>query len=387
MLGRLTPLLAPGARDPAVQAPTTPPPAPLEGWLGSHGFDWFDILVLAVNVLLFVFATHIVRASRTVTDDSAQQRVRILRIANLVLFLLYFVAYFVSDLARPLAQTGLAVLLGFLAGHFANVLGVHRYGREREIEGVVHRTDTYHSQLFSIIAIGLVVIVCGLAIINIWGQNHLLQATSVLGAIAVSLYATKDSWLPDNMAALILLHDGDLAPGAVVRCTELGLLGIVLRTTLTRTVFKDLVERHEIAVPNRRLRTALLEILSRGPGAGLVQSADFKVGYAVDPDAVKQMLVAAWQLAAKEEKAINAEREPAVRVVANADHAVVWRLFYGVGNVYRMMPAQFAIEEAALRISREHGIELATRLTHDVLVANEDSAMPLRRHESTPTAS
>ena len=370
-----------------LQSPTPgagpPPPLPLEGgspalfadplaWAAAHGFGLFDACVLALNVLLFVFATPLVRASGGSGDqENVKRRAWMLRLVNLLLFLLYFVAYFVSDLARPLAQTGLTILIGSLAGHLANVISVRRYGREREIEGVVHRSGTYHSQLFTMILVGVVVITCGLVILQIWGRDNWLQATSVIGGLLVALYATKDVWLPDNIAALILLHDGDVQPGTLVRCEELGLLGIALRTTLTRTIFKDLVQRHEVVVPNRRLRSARLELLSKGPEAGIWDHADFKIGYDAEPEAVRAMLVEAHARAAAAEKAISTDKDCKVRVVETGDHAVTWRLFWVLRTPYNMLPARFQILDSALAVSRECGIGLDTPLTHRVGLRQE----------------
>jgi small-conductance mechanosensitive channel len=344
-------------------------------WAAAHGFGVFDLVVFSFNVALFLAAGPIVRLTGAASseEDLARRATR-LRIANLVLFLLYFVAYFVNDLARPLAETGLTLLLGVLAATFLNGYAVRRHGREREIEGVAYRSSTYQSQLFTMVGIGIVVLVCGLVILNVWGRDNWLQATSVLGGILVALYATKDVWLPDNIAALILLHDGEVSPGAVIQSEELGLFGIVLRTTLTRTIFKDLIHRHDVIVPNRRLRTARLDVLSQGPGAGCWYFADFNVGYDVDPTAVEEMLTDAWTRACEIEKGVSAERPPKIRVLATADHAVTWRLLYGLGNVYRLLPARYAIQRGALDASRAAGITLATPLTHEVELSPRSSA-------------
>lgn len=346
-------------------------------WATDHGFGVFDLAVFLFNVALFLAAGPIVRLTGAASsEDDVKRRARRLRIANLVLFLLYFVAYFVNELARPLAQTGLTVLLGTLAANFVNGYAVRRHGREREIEGVAYRSGTYQSQLFTMMGIGIVVIVGGLIVLNVWGRDNWLQATSVLGGILVALYATKDVWLPDNIAALILLHDGEVAPGAVIQSDELGLSGIVLRTTLTRTIFKDLVHRHEIIVPNRRLRAARLDVLSQGPEAGCWRYADFNIGYSEASTAVEAMLTDAWTRACVLEKGINADRQPRLRVLATADHAVTWRLFYALGNVYRLLPARYAIQRGALDASRAAGIPLATPLTHVVELSPPSSDGP-----------
>lgn len=342
---------------------------PLTTWLMAHGLSTFDAFVFVINLLIFAFSRPLVRSWDPRPDDAPlKSRLWTLWILNLTLFALYFIVAAVTglNLPRQISQTGLTLLVGYLSLHLASSFILRRYGRRKEIEGTVYRTETYQSEVFTLLAVTLVGITCFLVILNVWELTEWLQATSVLGGLLVILYATKDVFAPDHINGLILLYNRNVTPGAVIRVPELDILGIALHTTLTQTTFKDLVHRHEVIVPNRRLRQAKIEVLSSDTVGGLWEHADFQVGYEHDREEVAGVLLEAWERARKADKGISAEKRARARLVCTGDHAVTWRLFYCLSNVYRLMPARFAILEAALDVSRERGISLATPLTHVV---------------------
>lgn len=111
-----------------------------------------------------------------------------------------------------------------------------KFGRVKEIEGEKYRSETYQSELFGLLVVILAVIVSILVIINIWGMTDWLQVTS-LGGLLLLIYSTKDVWAPDNINGLMMLYNGDVEPGSVVKIDEYNLPGIVIRTSLTQTVF------------------------------------------------------------------------------------------------------------------------------------------------------
>ena len=131
---------------------------------------------------------------------------------------------------------------------------------------------------------------------------------------------------------------------------------------------------------------------SRGIGREIVrllaaEGADVTFFYRADEEAARSVesgcrdeggKVTALQVdvrdarACEEEKAINAERSSRIRVVETGDHAVTWRLFWALKTPYAILPARFSILEAALAVSRERGIGLATPLTHVVSTRAEE---------------
>ncbi|MEM7243967.1 MAG: hypothetical protein AAF533_01415 [Acidobacteriota bacterium] len=341
-------------------------------WLRDHpvatNFTAFDWVIVALNVLTLVFSGRIARAFRPDPDEASYRtRVWALRGLNILLLALQAVAALAEFRQVTLvSQTGLTLLLAYLCIHFANVFFLRRYGRQREIEGETVRTQTYQSSVFSLIAMIAIGSVALLVIMNIWETTSWLKATSVLGGLLVALVATKDQWAPDTVSGLIILYNGQIRPGAVVRSDELDLLAIALRTTLTETTFKDLVQRHHVVVPNRRLREAKVEILSDCTGSGLWEYHDFNISYDCSPKVVTELLEEAWTRACAKNRAFNTDVRPRIRAVEAGDHAVQWRLFYAIGNVYAIKPARFAIVESALALAAERGIGLDTPLTHEV---------------------
>ncbi len=90
-------------------------------------------------------------------------------------------------------------------------------------------------------------------------------------------------------------------------------------------------------------------------------------------DRVEALLVEVWEGALGLESALNQDVAPKVRLKENGDHAIAWRLFYSVSNVYRRLPARYAISRAAHDVSSAAGIGLNTPLTHSLLPPRRDA--------------
>jgi len=356
--------------------------------------SWFeelsrlDYFVIIANLLLLVFAGPISRRLSGVSERSEKRSwIGVLRFLSAGLLALYLLPL-VGDLIgiktggectgfegpcdklffQRLSKSGLTLLGGFIVFIVAHAWVVRRYGRTKEVDGQTIKYQTYQSELLSILTLGIIILICFLTILGIWGVEEWLKTTSVLGGIAVILFFTKDVWLPDIINGLILLYKHDIEPGSVVRIKELDLCGVTLRTTLLETTFRDLVTRHKVVIPNSLVRQHRIEILSSAGSSGLTQSVDFKIGYDADSEAIETLLKDVWAAACEAENAINEDVEPKILIADNGDHAIVWRLFYTVKNVYRINPARYAVNRAAHLLSTERDIGLNTPMTHQALI-------------------
>jgi small-conductance mechanosensitive channel len=339
-------------------------------------FNTFDYAVLAFNLLLFLFATTVVQLIRPSSDEAVvASRVYTIRAANVILFVLYFSAILFLDFAKQLSQTGLTLLVAVMTHYAIATLILKRYGRVRDIDGTAYRSETYQSEMFSLITLILTAVTVVLVVINIWGMTSWLKATSVLGGLLIVLFSTKDHWAPDNIHGLILLYNGDIEPGTLIEVNELDLLGIVIQTTLTQTRLRDLRARHIIIIPNARLRASKIEILSKSAGKGLMRSADFQIGYGVDSERVEDLFEQIWTAACESDKSINTDRPAVARLAATGDHGVSWRLVYWLSNSYGLIDAAFAINRAAYDVAQREQIELNTPLTHTIEVIGDADRM------------
>lgn len=347
---------------------------------------WFDQLttldyfVIGSNLLLMAFAGVISQRMSGLSEDAAKRSwMNVLRVLSASLLVLYLLPMFFEakllcgpdegecSLFRRLSKSGLTLLGGYVVYIVAHAWIVRRYGRTREVDGQPIKHQTYQSELLSILALCIVILIAFLTLLSIWGVEDWLKRTSVLGGVALVLFFTKDVWLPDIINGLILLYKHDIEPGAIVRIKELDLCGVALRTTLLETTFRDLVSRHKILVPNSLLRQHRVEILSAAGNSGLTQHVDFNIGYDAETETVETLLRDVWSAACEAENSINPEVDAGITVADNADHAIVWRLFYTVKNIYRINPARYAINRAAHQLSSERGIGLNTPLTHQAV--------------------
>jgi small-conductance mechanosensitive channel len=330
-------------------------------------FTELDLIVICINLLIFVCSRWIVKGFKKPLDDSSTDtKLWTLRAINMILFGLYFVAIFATQFIRQISLTGLTFLVAFILVHLFHIFLLYKFGRVKEIAEETYRVQTYQSEVFSLLSVLLSIIVSLLVVINIWNMTSWLQATSVLGALLLLIYSTKDVWAPDNINGLMLLYNGDVEPGSVVKINELNLLAIAIQTNLTQTTFRDLRERHRIILPNSKIRNAKIEILTKAPSSGLRQHIDYKIAYGVRSEQVETFLLAAWENACESEAAINLDKPASVKLLEAGDHAVTWRLAFSVKNVYRLIEARSAINKATYDLSLIEEIGLNTPYTHTV---------------------
>ncbi len=335
--------------------------------IGFDSFSTFDYAVLSINLLLFLFSKPIVQGFKRSDSKSSGSKLYALRAINIILFLLYVAALFIEGWSKQISLTGLTFLLAFIISHLLDLFIIKKFGREKEIDGTNYHTETYQSEIFSLLVTLLTLITTIVIVINIWGMNDWLKATSVLGILAILVFSTKDVWIPDNISGLILLYNNDIEPGAVVKIDEQNLLAIVVQTSLTRTTFRDLKTRHQIVLSNTIVRNSKLEVLSKGPASGHMQFVHFNISYGIPAEKVDALLTAIWEKACMESKAINEEREPEISVVDTGDHAVNWRLGYKLKNLYQMLEVECLVKRIAYELAEEHKIELLTPLTHNLI--------------------
>lgn len=334
-------------------------------------FTALDYVIFSINLLLFVFSKPIVSGFKKQTETRSAKLIT-LRMINIILFLLYFSAFFLDHVTKQISKTGLILLVSFIVVHFAHMFILRKFGREKEIDGTKYRTETYQSEMFNLLFILVILITVFVLIINIWGLTDWLKATSVLGILAIIIFSTKDVWAPDNVNGLILLYNGDVEPGSVVRIDELNLLAISMQTTLSQTSFRDLRSKHLIVIANSKLRNCKIEILNKSPASGLLWFIDYNIGYGISAERVEAFFKTVWEAAMTENNAINPDKTVVVKLLTTADHAVTWRFGYWVKNIYNVLDTEFTVNKHAYSLSIAEGIDLATPLTHHIAIQTND---------------
>ena len=338
-------------------------------------FQVLDYIVLSLNLIIFLFAKFIInRSPKASKDSTARTRMLGLRAINLALFSIYIFAALV-DFAfnfeithlQQISQTGLTILIAYIVLHYVQGWIVYRFGKVKEIDGDKIHGESYSSEIIGLIGLILVSSIAILVIINVWELNSWLQATSVLGGILLILFASKDYFLGDMINGLVMHYNSSVEAGSVIRVKEFELVGVVLQITLSQTIIRDLVQKHEVTIPNTKLRNATVETISNCSKHGFRDFLDFKIGYDQSPETVQTFLENVFLQSADKEAGINEEAKPKIVVVENGDHAVTWRLLYYVKNPYRMLDARNTVQTIALELSQQQDVGLNTPVTHQIL--------------------
>ena len=324
-----------------------------------------DYITFIINLLILIFGKQIITHLSVQTVGAAPPQLRLLRILNAVLFLTYFFAVaFQFQLASNISHTGLLVLLTYLIWQLTHSIILKKYGRKREVEGTSIYVESYTSSNLKLIALLILGVISGLVFLNLWKLEWLLQTTSFLGALAVLIFTTKDYWLKDFISGIIVISNGNIERGDVIRIPDENILAIVLETRTMLTLLRDVIRNHNITVPNSLLLNKQVEILTTESRKGIYDYVEFNIGYETGSEKAKAYLLDVLKRACKITATINAEREGNIMLVENGDHAVTWRVLYNLRFEHEITTARNAVQLAAFELQDEHDVKLPTPLTH-----------------------
>jgi hypothetical protein len=162
----------------------------------------------------------------------------------------------------------------------------------------------------------------------------------------------------------MIISNGNIERGNVIRIPSENILAIVLETRATLTSLRDLIRNHNITIPNSLLLNAKVEIINTESRKGVDDFVDFNIGYDTSSEAAQQYLKDVWKNACKLSSTINSERDCNLKLVNNGDHAVTWRLLYNLKAVHGLVEARNSVNFSAFELQDKHKVKLATPLTH-----------------------
>lgn len=346
----------------------------LQAWFSQLQFSELDITVILVNLMTLAGSGLLTTwFSNNRSEKTIKRRVTALRIINLVVLAIYSVAAVLGfPLGQKFAQQVICLILAFGVNHLVQSWILSRFGTDREIDGQIITVSSYTSDMIGLLARILVIALTLIALIDIWDLDNWLQATSIIGAFVLILYACKDYVLADIISSLIMNYNRTIEPGNVIRIKELGILGVVQHVTLSQTTIRDLLQHHIISIANSRVRNAVIENLSHTKG-NISEYIDFKVGYQYKPEQVENALTFAWQQVLEQGDLL--ENNISIRIIENQDHAVLWRMVYRIKNPYKILEIREKLNRSALVHCHHQGIHLNTPLTHEMTSADHKTQL------------
>lgn len=326
-----------------------------------------DHFTLAVNLFILIFskwfATHYGKIKDT---KNSQARLRILHVTNLVLFITYLVAViFEISLGRSISQTFLVILASYLLIHFAEAFILKKYGKSKTIEDFARTTETHTSRTLELFVSFIILTITVVLLINIWGFEDWLQTTSVLGFLALFIFASKEYWAGDFLSGILIISQGRIERGDVIKIRDEDLTAIVLQVDSFQTIVRDLVNKHDVILPNSKLRLARVDVLKTDLKKGIREFEDFWFGYGTAKEQIEEMLIEVWNQTVSD----GLIDKNGGYVVANkecGDHGVRWRLAYTLKSPHKIIETGNKVREWAYQLQDKYGLELATPITHDI---------------------
>lgn len=326
-----------------------------------------DHFTLAVNLFILVFSKWFATRYGVIKDKAkSQARLRILHVTNLILFTTYLIAVvFEIHLGRAISQTFLVVLASYLLIHFAEAFILRKYGKSKTIENFARTTETHTSRTLELFVLFIIITITFVLLINIWGLEDWLQTTSVLGFIALFIFASKEYWAGDFLSGILIISQGRIERGDVIMIKDEGLTAIVLQINSFQTIVRDLVNQHDIILPNSKLRLTRVDVLKTDLKRGIREFEDFWFGYGTAKEQIEEMLLEVWNQTVSD----GLIDKNGGYVVANkecGDHGVRWRLAYTLKSPHKIIETGNKVREWAYQLQDKYGLELATPITHDI---------------------
>ena len=113
-----------------------------------------------------------------------------------------------SNWERQSARLFLVILGSYLIIHFAEALILKKYGKSKEIDSLSLTTETQTSRTLELFVSFLIITITIVLLINIWGFEDWLQTTSVLGFLALFVFASKEYWAGDFLSGILIISQG-----------------------------------------------------------------------------------------------------------------------------------------------------------------------------------
>ncbi len=349
-------------------------------WYHIDALTW---LVIGINLLLILFARPLVRlaSGHDASEGLVRLRVHVLQTLNLAIILGFVYWHLFSSDQGPWGQMLLGILLliylGYLVAHLLGIWILRRYGKRKQIRGEWRWVETYQSRLLTLVSRLFVFVVTLITLVRMLGFESLLEAGGVLGFIGVLLALTQATWAPDLFSGLIMLNSNVLEEGDVIRLDgQPELFGIVFKTKMFHTEILDIVANHRILLRNAALRDRIIRNLSKFASArGLRDRLSFKIGYDTSPQSVRETLEAAWNRVVEDPpEGVEVQYPVEIGLLATGDHALEWGVFYYTKTPERLPAIRQQLNQIFLETAGDHGISLATPLTHQVLLSSSRTA-------------
>lgn len=329
------------------------------------GVDYFTFFV---SLLILVFANRIF-PSKQITgleDKNHQKKIKYLRGISGILIVFYITNIYTGfDFLAAISQTFLSIITAFVVYHWLGFIIIAKYGDESEkINGF--KEVNYVTQLMTMALLLLVVLLTFITLLNIWGMNSALETTSAFGVLAFLLFSTKDYWVDSLISAFIVLMNGHIPRGSLIKIPSDNILGIVEEITFSHTRIRDLVCEKRIFIPTSHLRTEKYEILANDDVTSIKDYIDFNIGYGTDILLIENFFERVFEKVKNEKNGktgIDFDLNFSVKNFSNGDHAVVWRFFYTLKQPRNILKARDNINKAAYALQDEH-IQLSTPITH-----------------------
>ncbi|MBT4475863.1 MAG: mechanosensitive ion channel family protein [Euryarchaeota archaeon] len=328
-----------------------------------NGLSWIEFFTFAVNAFVFIFSKNISKLHGEDDKSKTKTRLRTLHSFNLVVFAAFIASLIMNNSAFPdeqISHSSLCLLISYIIYNIADGMILSKYGENISVMGSSRYVETATSRTLELIVLGAVIVTSTITLINIWGITGILETTGALGFLAVLMFTTKDYWLGDFLSGILIVSNNSVKRGDVISIPDMDIMGIVMEIGGLQTRIRDLVQGHDIEVPNTSILSNRTDFFKLNHGGPLKDFVDFNISYGIATEIINNYLQKVYDTAKENIDGLNESRKPIISLKENSNNAVRWRLTYYVERPYRVLKIRDTINLAAYNLQDEFGIDLST---------------------------
>lgn len=327
-------------------------------------FSGIDYFTFFLSIFIIIFANKIIPNQINFRIDY-KIKIKIIRLISFFLIITYLLNLFLGFKSiANISETFLTFMFSFILYNWISFFVVSKYGDNNDNSNF--KINNYVTQIINLSFLFFLILLSFVQILKIWEINSAFETTSVFGVIALLIFSTKDYWVDSVISAFILLTNGNIPRGSLIKIPSDNILGIVESISFSHTKIRDLLTSKIIYIPTYHLRTEKYEILANDSITSIKDFIDFNIGYDTDYSLIVNYFDRIFEQLKNNNDSklgIDFDYGYTLRNFNNADHAVIWRLFFKLKQPRNILKARDAINKLAY-INQDNFIKLSTPITH-----------------------
>lgn len=345
----------------------------------------FNTFVFILNLIILVFSKQILiyldtsdlewKQMSEKEMESLKKKRKFLLIINLLIFLWYSISLFLKlEAINTIIKILVVILFSFMVSWLLVRWVVAIYWEKVEINWETYIKKGYKTNIFSILAVVLVIVITFYVIVDIAWFQEWLQSGWFIGWLLAFLWFTAPVWATDMFSSILLLHSGKVDLWDVVEFNYNGqkTVAFIKYITLSEVMLVDLVYSTPIILRASEFRNLGIKNWSRNislsKSKNITQIIEAKISYDINLKQMKELFDYTIDIMLQDIKDTEYEKyfpsnlkwKINVQIKDFGDFAVVYQLIYEITNPFYIIRANRLLNVYLQKAQKKFNIEFST---------------------------